>query len=107
MTKKFQIGKRSFVLLVLHLPDGIRINPNIAEMQNIRWPMPKFSEMKAICKPFGIVVDEVWADGFLCLHKDISVIVHHLTPLGFRVVNIGIGYDYNREAFTVYVYKKG
>ena len=62
-------------------------------------------EMKAICKPLGIEVDEPWVDGFLVCATDEKTIHDGLEPLGFKVQGIGIGYDYNREVVTLFAEK--
>jgi hypothetical protein len=61
------------------------------------------TEMKKICKPLNIGVDEVWADGFTVTaeaEEDFQL----LADQGFKVQGIGIGYDYNCQVYTVYAY---
>jgi hypothetical protein len=62
----------------------------------------KISEMRGICKPLGIGVEEVWSNGFTITAPPQINMVDILTPLGFKVTGIGVGYDYNRQVYTLY-----
>jgi hypothetical protein len=63
------------------------------------------SAMRKICNPLGIKVECKWSDGFLINVKDESVALK-LAPLGFEVIGIGIGYDYNAKHYTLLATEK-
>ena len=63
------------------------------------------TQMKAICKPLGILVDHKWGNGFIVAALTEIDIANKLRPLGFMVKGIGIGFDYNRNLVSFYAEK--
>ena len=66
----------------------------------------KIKEMKEICDPLGITVECKWSSGFQVSAKDEKTIKEGLRPLGFDVVGIGIGRDYNRNCVILYAERR-
>lgn len=66
----------------------------------------KISQFRTLCKPLDIQVDCRWGEGFLVKAKTSQEMIDKLTPLGFSVRSVGMGYDYNRKLSTMYAEKQ-
>ena len=64
------------------------------------------TEMKAICKPLGMIVDCKWGEGFIVMAKTSREIADKLQPLGFTVKGIGLGFDYNASMVSLFAKKE-
>ena len=61
------------------------------------------TELRKICKPFNISVENRWGRGFQVSAASSAIIEDALKPLGFKVKAIGIGFSYWRNATTLFV----
>ena len=66
----------------------------------------KMKEMRELCKPLRIIVEERWSNGFIVAAREEHEIIEGLVPLGFKVKGIGIGRDLNRGLCFLYAEKE-
>ncbi len=61
------------------------------------------TQLRKICKPFNISVENRWGSTFQVSALSTAVIEDALKPLGFTVKAIGIGFSYWKHGTTLFI----